>query len=746
MRPPGRRARTVALLIGGALLCVARLGAQDVATPLPTPTSGIRVGLALSGGSAKGFAHIGVLEVLEAAGVPIDLVAGTSSGALVGGLYAVGYSPAALRRVAETEDWEAIFTGSTPRDERAPLTKLGSSRYLVSVPVRGGRVDLPEAFVGSQHLATTLSRLIWSADTVTALRDLPIPFVAVASDLETGTAVPLTAGPLSVAIRASVSLPGLFTPASLGGRRLIDGGVARNLPASDARDLGADLVICVDVSGPLERSDSLSSVFDIMMQVISFQMATSNDAQRAICDVLISPALTGLSSASFEDPRAWIKRGREAAEAAMPTIQALLDARGVARRAPPEARRSAVAPLDTRRRLPITRLAVHGDAAAAQLASSLGVGLENTQGVGPADAAFISTRLHASGRYEVVAARPEVTPDGLVLRVDATPTNRDRLGLGLRYDSQYKAALLLGLELHGTLGAESSTSLDLRLGEQLLVDLQHRPAVGAPARLIRSVGLKYLRTPLDFYTDGAAVARADVHVLTAAMFAGVVLPRSSVSGVQLAWETFSSRAAIAPVSTPGVAQGYLSLSALSWTETFDRAAYPTRGIQLFLQSELADRRAIGNASFVRNVADLEIRSPLREGTTMISHLVLGEAHGPDLPVFDRFFLGGATPNVVLPGRTHAFAALRPEERGGTSVQLAELGVQQEIRPSTFLTLRGSLGNTFDAWPGLSLAGDHIFAGSATLGVLTPVGPASLTLGGRRLNRWPLMSVAFGFQF
>lgn len=714
------------------------LPAQDAPPP--------RIGIALSGGSAKGFAHIGVLEELERAGVRIDIVGGTSSGSLVGGLYAIGYSPAALRRVALTEDWGAIFTGRTPRDQLAPIRKLESSRFLVSVPVRGSRVDLPTAFVGSQQLTGTLARLVWSADTIADLRALPLPFVAVASDLETGSAIPITSGPLSAAIRASMSLPGVFAPEPRDGRRLIDGGVARNIPATDVRALGADLVLCVDVSGPLSESDSLSSALGIMMQVLSFQMAHSNDAERAQCDVLISPDLRGLSSASFDQTDEWISRGSAAARSALPAILAILEARQVPLRPAPASRASDAAPRLVARRIAVDRLDVRGDPVAPGVAAAAGIVHERGRSLSAADAELLAARLYATGRYEVVSARPVASEDGVALHLEATPANRDRIGLGLRYDSQFKAALLFGIEVNDRLGDESTTTLDVRLGEQLAVEFEHRPGLGATDRLVRSLGLTYVRTPLDLFFDGLAIARADVQVLSASAFAGVVIPRHTLTGVQVAWESMISRAAIAPERVPTDSRAYLALSVISWTETFDRAAFPTRGMQLFLQSELADREFIGNASFVRSVADLEVRGALREGTTLLARVAAGEARGPNLPVFNHFFLGGGMVSAVLPGRSFAFAALRPQQRLGSALQLAELGIQQELRRSTYVILRGTAGNTFDAWPGVTSLRDYLIGASAALGVLTPIGPATLTLGGRRLDAWPLATVEVGFRF
>ncbi len=230
---------------------------------------------------------------------------------------------------AANEDWAGLFGGGPQRNELDPARKLLEGRYLLSAPYREGALSISTAVLGSQAIGAILSRLVWAADTVTELNRLPIPFVAVGTDLGTGEAVPLTRGPLSAAMRASMALPGVFMPVSYAGRRLIDGGVARNLPVRDVRALGADVAICVDVSGPLSAADRLTSAIGILMQVMAYRMQASTQAERTLCDARIEPVITGLSSSAFDQGTAWIARGVDAARVSMPAVRAILAARGV---------------------------------------------------------------------------------------------------------------------------------------------------------------------------------------------------------------------------------------------------------------------------------------------------------------------------------------------------------------------------------------------------------------------------------
>src|SRR5213083_1327762 len=288
---------------------------------------GQKVGVALSGGAARGLAHIGVLKVLEEAGVPVDVIAGTSMGSVVGGLYAVGYTAPQLDTIVRTEDWYRLLTDPVDRRDLAVDRKFTEDHYLLTLPIQRGGIKLPRSVVAGQRVSQLLTRLTWSAHAIRDFRALPIPFAAVATDLETSRAVVLDHGFLPDAIRASMALPSVFSPVDLGDTAVIDGGVVRNLPAQDARALGADVLICSDVTDPLEPRDSIVSLVDVLVQSVSFRVWDSEAVQRSKCDVLILPDVRAFSTFGFARAREVIARGEAAARAAIPAITAAL-ARG----------------------------------------------------------------------------------------------------------------------------------------------------------------------------------------------------------------------------------------------------------------------------------------------------------------------------------------------------------------------------------------------------------------------------------
>ncbi|HVH11145.1 MAG TPA: patatin-like phospholipase family protein, partial [Gemmatimonadales bacterium] len=254
------------------------------------------VGLALSGGAARALAHIGVLKVLEQAGVPVDMVAGTSMGSVIGGLYAVGYGAARLETIVTGQDWSRVLSDPVDRRDLPVARKETEDRYLLTLPIYHGAVHLPRGVVPGERAWELLTRLTWNAHAVGDFRRLPVPFVAVATDLETGEAVVLDHGFLPDAIRASMAIPSVFTPVELDGRVLVDGGVVRNLPAEDVRALGADVVVCSDVTDPLAPRDSIESLLDVLAQSVAFRTWDSEARERRACDVLIAPDVHAFST------------------------------------------------------------------------------------------------------------------------------------------------------------------------------------------------------------------------------------------------------------------------------------------------------------------------------------------------------------------------------------------------------------------------------------------------------------------
>ena len=280
----------------------------------------LRTGLVLSGGGARGAAHVGVLRELEAAHVRIDAIAGTSMGAVVGGLYASGVPLDDIETLFRSTDWEEAFRDRAPRSDLGFRRKQDDREFLVRVPLglRGTRLVLPQGLVQGQKLLATLRRMTLPVAGVTEFDQLPIPFRAMATDIVTGEGVALQRGDLAQSLRASLSAPAVFAPVELDGRLLVDGGLTANLPVDLARQMGVDRLIVVDVSFPLVPRSSLGSALELSNQAITVLMAKETQRARdslGLQDLLIVPQLGEFGSTDFQRLGVAIDQGAAAARA-----------------------------------------------------------------------------------------------------------------------------------------------------------------------------------------------------------------------------------------------------------------------------------------------------------------------------------------------------------------------------------------------------------------------------------------------
>ena len=287
-----------------------------------------RIGLVLSGGGARGAAHIGVLKVLEENHVPIDAIAGTSMGAVVGGLYASGFSAADIERVMTSVDWQDAFRDRPARKDLNFRRKLEDRNFLVKFPLglKGRKFRLPRGLVQGQKLTQILRSLTLPVSQVQSFDDLAIPFRAIATDIVTGERVVMDHGDLTTAMRASLSAPGVFAPVDSGGRLLVDGGLSSNLPIDVAREMGVDVLIVVDCGFPLLERGNLNSVAEVSNQMLAILIRHNTSMQRETLgerDVIIDPALGDFSSLDFGEHEKAMKIGEQAARGASERLAAL---------------------------------------------------------------------------------------------------------------------------------------------------------------------------------------------------------------------------------------------------------------------------------------------------------------------------------------------------------------------------------------------------------------------------------------
>ncbi|WP_350023740.1 patatin-like phospholipase family protein [Pseudomonas protegens] len=299
-------------LLSCLFLCLLPLLAQSAEAPRP------KIGLVLSGGAARGLAHIGVLKALEEQGIRIDAIAGTSMGAVIGGLYASGYKIDELEKLALNIDWRQALSDAPPREDVPFRRKQDDRDFLVKQKLSfrdDGSLGLPLGVIQGQNLALLLESKLAHASDTRDFDKLPIPFRAVATDIASGEKVVFRKGHLPQVIRASMSIPAVFAPVELDGRLLVDGGMTDNIPLDVARDMGVDIAIVVDIGTPLRSRKQLNTVVDVLNQSITLMTRRNSEVQLAALhkdDVLIQPALSSFGVTDFGRAQEMIDAGYRA--------------------------------------------------------------------------------------------------------------------------------------------------------------------------------------------------------------------------------------------------------------------------------------------------------------------------------------------------------------------------------------------------------------------------------------------------
>ncbi|MEM9143433.1 MAG: patatin-like phospholipase family protein [Bacteroidota bacterium] len=420
-----------------------------------------KVGLVLSGGGAKGMAHIGALKVIEEAGVKIDYVGGTSMGAIVGALYAAGYSATELDSIFRAVDFGKLIQDLLPRDAKTFYEKENSERYALTLPFNNFKVSFPSAYSRGQGIYNELVRLLYPVKDIQDFSELPIPFLCIAANIETGKEVVLDHGYLPEAVMASGALPSLFEPADVAGKLLIDGGVVNNYPIDEVRKMGADIIIGVDVQHGLADREGLNSATEILSQINNFRTVRDMEEKSKQTDIYIKPDMEDFSIIDFNKREGILKQGEEAARE-MYTQLKELSVNGHAS----FDRESPVVPTDS---IVINRLIIKGNNdnytrgyVKGKLRFDLGKRIEFKrleQGI----INLSATENFNSIRYKLLS---NGNGEDLILNLNETPDNT-LLRLGAHYDDLYKSAALINVTRKRILSKDDLASLDFVLGDNL---------------------------------------------------------------------------------------------------------------------------------------------------------------------------------------------------------------------------------------------------------------------------------------
>lgn len=463
-----------------------------------------KIGLVLSGGGAKGLAHIGVLKVLEEAGVEISYIGGTSMGAIIGGLYAAGYSAKELDSIFTNLDSDALLRDYTPRGSKNFFEKRNDEQYALTLPFKRFRIGFPTALSKGLYNYTTINRLTNHVRHVRNFNELPIPFVCIATDIETGEEIALDRGILPDAILASGAFPSLYYPVEINGRLLIDGGVTNNYPIEEVRKMGADIIIGVDVQDGLKDRESIRGATGVLVQINNYQMIKQMEKKRCETDIYIKPDISAFSIISFDEAQGIIKKGEESARVLLDSLSYLGIGRSILK--------AGIAAQDS---LTIEGIKIEGikDYTRSYVIGKLSFkpGSKITyekfnEGI---------SNLNATQNFVAISYYLDKGENGDVLNLTLKENPIDRyLKFGLHYDGLYKSGALINFTQKNLLFQSDVASLDVILGDNFRYNFNYYRDNGFYISYgVHSAFNQFNRNVATDYNDGELLAVLGVNSL-----------------------------------------------------------------------------------------------------------------------------------------------------------------------------------------------------------------------------------------
>ncbi len=663
-----------------------------------------KVGLVLSGGGAKGIAHIGVLKAIDSAGLKIDLVTGTSMGSIIGGLYATGYSGNEIERITKKLIWDELLSGKPVYKYVSIDEKDEFGQYSAEVGIKKYKLQLATGLIDSQELWLVLNRMFLPVYNIKDFSKFNIPFQCIATDLSNGKDVVLSKGDIVKAVRSSMAIPSVFTAVDHDKTKLVDGGIVRNFPVKDAKKMGADIVIGVNLFTGLPDIEKLSNVLDVFYQITQYRDADDLIEEKKLCNLVIEPSLEKYSAGSFDATDSIMDIGNAVGKLYYPYFKKLADSL------------NARYPItyDPFNRLPKVESIVIDEIAYEGIDYTSKSLLLQKLGI-KAGKAYTAKQINdgfriafASRYYDNIYYSLEPTSEGhakLICKIKEKPLTQ--LKVGLSFHSFTGPALLLNLTSRDLLLKKSRSMAKFALGENFRVLLEHKQIFGPKANNYFSLSYERQNLPLNRY-DGTqnlfvyaiGYSQSDLN------YTRVLTNDWSISAGMSHQKINFSPEVVSTDSYEGKTSNYFAYLATE-SITTDRPNFPTRGHRFYAQGgiifgrkaqidlTLVDGTSEDVSSLIDNAPDYyRFMINYTKFNTLNKKLVLFYTLQTSFAIqsqgfiVDNFYMGGIQ---QLFKQQVAFVGLNEQQINSTSVASGQLGMQYNFAGSLFLMGRANTG-------------------------------------------------------
>jgi len=693
-----------------------------------------KVGVVLSGGGAKGMAHIKALKVIEEAGIPIDYIAGTSMGAIVGGLYAIGYTPEQLDSMVRKQNWTFLLSDRTKRGPIPCPTRDRWEKFIVSIPFTKSPKDAASSggIIKGQNLANLFSDLTMGYHDSINFDKLPIPFACVAANVVNGEQIIFHNGILSTAMRASMAIPGVFTPVRQDSMVLVDGGIVNNYPADVVKAMGADVIIGVDVQNALKKADKLNSAPDILGQIVDITCQSNHEKNVDLTDTYIRVNVDGYSSASFT-PAAidtLMRRGEEAAKAQWNSLLALKKKIGISDNYVPK-RHGPYSSLSNVRTIYVTDISFSGVEADDKKWLMKKCNLKENSNITTQQIEQALYQLRGSQSYSSASYTLTDTPEGYHLNFLLQAKYEKRINLGIRFDSEEIASLLINGTADLKTHIPSRLSLTGRLGKQYAARIDYTLEPMQQRNFNFSYMFQY--NDINIYEEGERAYNTTYKYHLAEFGFSDVWYKNFRFGLGFRFEYYKYKDFLFKkpefIGLDVESEHFLSYFAQVHYNTYDKGYFPSKGSDFKAAYSLyTDNMAQYNeqAPFSALSASWASVIPATRRFSIIPSIYGRVLIGKGIPYPLKNAIGGEVYGFYIPQQL-PFAGVTNMELMENSIIITSLKFRQRMGSIHYLTLTGNYGLT-DSHFFEILKGKQLFGISAGYGMDSVFGPLEISLG------------------
>lgn len=687
-----------------------------------------KIGLVLSGGGSKGFAHIGTLRIIDSLHIPIDYIAGTSIGGIVGSLYSIGFSPDEIEDLARNTDWKEIFTDTPERRQMPHFRIKNSGKYQIEFQIKGSTPVIPSSLIGGQKISLLMSKLVVTHNQATNFDSLPIPIRLVATDLVSGKEIILKEGSLAKAMRATMSIPTVFSPVEWDDYLLIDGGLLNNFPVDVAKKMGAEFTIGVNVGTPPKGVKNLTSILDIIDQITSIPGYEKEEVQQKQTDILIKPQINDYTAADFEKEKISeiINIGNEAAKESLPKfirLKKMLDSLNADYYADQKTKENPLPKEVSTKRFSVRSgnnpliysITIEGNESLPfEFINNL-LGIKASDKFDPELLERRITDLYSLGYFETINYELQPLEDGrvnLILKVKEKSLRK--LLVGLRYDNFYKLVGIIGVQTNNILFPGAWTETELQFAGLT----RFKSMISYPTRSLSYPVYPYFRfsyknIPYNVYNhNGEKVAAYSDNSSQIDVGLGISPQKFWVIEAEYSHEYMNTAPDIADRTQYRTYKDRIrKVQATMDLDLLDDILLPRHGILVTADAEKAVKNFHSDVDYWKVSCSLDFYETLFKRHTTRIYSFYGQSK--NLPVYKTFFLGGP----------ENFIGYDYNQLPVNNFILARFDYRYEYKKDIFFKLIGNAGYNYEANTDIQQDSKRLMWGYGFgVELLSPLGP------------------------